>query len=166
MAPAQAWGANPIPQPKKGMSSGKVAVLVVGIVVFGIVALVIFSMVFASWSTSVIDDNVPLNAEIGSCYGRFDDRLPVSCESLHHYEVFSLIEYPSDATYPGRLERLTGADICEQDFESYTGQSYWTSPLDYSIPLPTEDAWAAGVRTTVCVLHDADHQPISGSRRQ
>ena len=152
------------PPPKPGWGTGRIlGVVGLGVVVLGVLIVVgLFALL--SFGQSSVNASVPTDAFIGDCFVRgVSTGEPVSCDERHHYEVYSYIEFFDDQ-YPSRLERLAGADICEEDFERYTGQNYWTSSLDYSIPYPTEEEWNAGDRETVCVLHDAEYHTIRGSK--
>ena len=153
--------------PKKRWTGGKIALLVVGVsllVVGGFLALV---AVFIWGSQEVVDQAVPRDALIGECFDRHDSsREPVPCDSPHTYEVYAYIEFYPGYPYPSGLERLGGSEVCIEEFEVYTGEDYWTSSLDYSIPYPTEEEWEAGDLVTVCALHHSELRPITGSRKR
>lgn len=147
------------------MSTRRIVVLVVVSVFLLIALLVTAGVLMLTSSQSAVEAAVPRDAEVGQCYGEVDDGFAeVSCGTPHLFEVYSLIEFFPGEPYPNRFERLTGSQICQEDFEQYTGQNFWTSDLDYSIPFPTEAEWLAGDLITVCVLHDSEMSELTGSQ--
>ena len=155
------------PQPKPGMSGGRIALLVgLGVSVL-LVLLVAIGVWGISTSQNLVASSVPRAAQVGDCFaGRGESLEPVSCDAPHRFEVYSLIEFYPGAPYPSRFERLAGSPICQADLEAYTGQNFWTSDLDYSIPYPTEAEWLAGDLETVCVLHHENLEELTGSQAQ
>lgn len=151
----------------KKRSTGTIIVIVLGLIVFGLGTLAVGGLALLGANSRFVESTVPTTALIGECYERGNPtRSPVPCDGRHHYEVYSSIWFPQDMEYPNRLERLLGNDVCEEDFELYTGENYWTSDLEYSVPFPTEEEWNAGDRFTVCALHDAEFGALRGSKRR
>ena len=152
-------------RPSSGWSSGKIAFLTIGILILIVLLALSFGFLLLGAANNFVDQAVPRDGLIGECFDKNTaDQQPVSCDSVHHFEVFSRIEYPADTQYPGTLERLRGNETCDAKFEEQMGESKWASEFDYSIPLPNEEQWNRGHRQTVCVLHLDSQGPLTGSR--
>lgn len=146
------------------MSTGAIVALIVGGLVLLLAVVIAFSGFALVVGQSAVEATVPRDALVGQCFNADTGlREPVSCDSPHHFEVYSLIEFFPGEPYPSRLGRLTGSTICQEDFETYTGENFWTSQLDYSIPYPTEEEWNDGDLETLCVLHHAEFDELHRS---
>ena len=146
---------TPMPAKRSFWTGGRLAALVIGVISLVGAAVIGAGVLFVRVSQDAAAQSVPTTAAIGQCFERDGDQLPVSCSGEHHFEVFSVIIWDLDAGHPSRFD-LLGNDICDEDFESYTGSSYWTSMFDYTVVVPTRDEWDNGDRVGVCALHGND----------
>lgn len=154
----------PPPAPRKWYqlpSSGRgrwlgIAARVIG-VLMTVAVLFVGAGVAYIWLTSAgVSDNVPTDAAIGECYDRTGSKQPVECDGPHHFEVFTGAFYPQAKEYPGVVGRSLGNQVCDEEFEIYTGESYWSSDLDYTEVFPSEEDWLESERFTICVLHHSE----------
>jgi hypothetical protein len=112
---------------------------------------------------------------MGDCFNSGEDEELISdvdgvpCEDPHHYEVFALVTYDAPA-FPSDSEMDTVfREHCGPPFASYVGVAYDNSELYASMITPSEETWADGDRSFVCVLYEPeDDDPdavalISGS---
>jgi hypothetical protein len=89
----------------------------------------------------------------------------IDCSEPHDNEVFAEI-LMSESAFPG--DNAIGDFAFEQclaPFESYVGESYVESPLDYFYLGPTEESWDDADRGVLCVLYSADLAKLTGSSR-
>lgn len=108
---------------------------------------------------------------VGDCFDDPDSELVsalplIECSQPHDNEVYAEVTMSGDA-FPG--DEAVGDfafDTCLVEFESYVGETYVNSPLDYTYLGPTEDSWnGASDRTVLCVLYSADLSKLTGSVR-
>jgi hypothetical protein len=106
------------------------------------------------FAANSVNDNVPADAWIDECYKNDGSNEPVDCDGPHHFEVYSAGFYPDDMDYPNLLVRSLGVDLCEDDFEAYTGDNYFDprTDYDYTARYPSEEGWRQGQRYVLCVL--------------
>ncbi len=96
----------------------------------------------------------------------------IDCDDPHEAEVFAQFDVDPDDLpegtgpdgYPGGSE-LTwfGQDECQDRFEDYTGESYWTSRYDVLVVTPSFSSWSEGDRAVTCLLVDPDGGVLTGS---
>lgn len=82
----------------------------------------------------------------------------VPCEEEHVSEVFAVTELP-DGEWPGTAvvdER--SYDYCVEEFTAFVGEPYDESSLYVWPATPTEESWAWGDRTVLCVV-----EPMQGT---
>lgn len=91
----------------------------------------------------------------------------ISCSEPHDNEVFANLVI-SQAVFPGdEVIRDFAFEACLEPFEDYVGESYQTSPLDYSYLGPTEESWnTQDDRTVTCILYAADLSKLTTTARQ
>ncbi|MDJ0954229.1 MAG: septum formation family protein [Acidimicrobiia bacterium] len=117
-----------------------------------------------SGGTSVLD------VAVGDCFDDPDSEIVstldiVDCAEPHDNEIYAKLQM-SGAAFPGDDGVGEFAiDACLADFESYVGESYATSALDYFYLGPTEDSWNGGDREVLCVLYAANLAKLTGSMR-
>ena len=89
------------------------------------------------------------------------------CSAPHDNEVFAELRLPQ-AEFPGDGGVGEFAfDACLAEFESYVGETYVDSPLDYTYLGPTRESWESnGDRTILCVLYSPDLAKLTGSARR
>ncbi len=75
----------------------------------------------------------------------------VPCSQSHSHEVFHTVNHAS-APFDQSLVKDFAETECLNMFESYTGEVYDRSQLNFILLLPNEKAWDKGDRTTICVL--------------
>lgn len=87
----------------------------------------------------------------------------ISCDEPHDNEVYALVELDDD-DFPGENQVADEAEeLCFEAFEDYVGLPYEES-IFLSLQLtPTEQGWEDGDREAVCVLYDADQDPLDES---
>ena len=130
-------------------------------VVFLLVAVVAaLGVAYIGTSSSRVNDNVPVDALPGQCFGNDGSKRPVDCDQTHYYEVLTLLEYPPDMDYPSRFIRATGNLLCEEDLEAVTGEGYILGSYDYHEVYPSEEEWNRGNHVTTCVLFHGEFKPI------
>lgn len=76
----------------------------------------------------------------------------LDCAEPHDAEVFAARELPA-GDYPG-TDRLQAEaeEFCTPQFEQFVGVPFGTSELLFSYLVPSEEGWAAGDRTTLCLV--------------
>jgi hypothetical protein len=84
-----------------------------------------------------------------------------SCDGSHSHEVALQTAFPDaeGAAYPGAstlVERNRAA--CEAAFEGYVGVPAADSELSLVVAVPSEPAWAKGVRAAPCLVGTSDGQ--------
>lgn len=94
----------------------------------------------------------------------------VPCSEPHEYEVFALATHEGAATFPSDAEfEPIFFEVCEPEFEPYVGAAWEASAIGASMISPSEESWAAGDRSFICVLYDdandALTEPLAGSAR-
>ncbi|MEM9134148.1 MAG: septum formation family protein [Actinomycetota bacterium] len=143
-----------------------IGLLVVGglgvVVVVGVLAVIVAVVVASS---SAVEASVPSDAWYDECYAEDDSQQPVDCRGPHSFEVYSAVLFPDDLGYPSRVDRLVGLDLCEEDFEAYTGDRYLdlTGDYDYAVRYPSRSEWEDdGDRIALCVLHHVELDEFRG----
>lgn len=87
----------------------------------------------------------------------------VPCSEPHAHEVYAAHDLPGTA-YVGTTAVTAIADAqCLGSFAAFAGIDYFTSVLTYSYLYPTEESWAAGDRTVVCLVSDPTAPATTGS---
>ena len=162
--PQGAWGFEPAAPPasapaqfgaerqRRGWSGLRIGLVVTAVVVVCVAAV---GVLYVQLTTSLVDDGVPESAEIGECFGTSANQGAISCDGPHRFEVFSAIIY-DEAPYHDRITRALVHPICEEDFEIYTGQNFYTSAYDVAERYPSEESWDSGNRLTLCVLFHSE----------
>lgn len=136
-----------------------------GVVSVALAGLVGLGVAYLYFSYAQLNNSVPADAWIGECYARSDSQRPVDCSGPHHYEVYSAGVFDRDVEYPGRIDRIIfGLDLCEEDFEAYTGDSPMslTSDYQYDVRYPSSEGWDRGERYVLCVLSHAEGRELDG----
>lgn len=123
-----------------------------------------------SGGTVSVDDLRP-----GDCFSRNEDEDLISevdgipCGELHDYEVFALVTHDAPAFPTDPEMDAVFVNKCSPPFASYVGEPYETSALWGTMITPSEDTWADGDRSFICVLYQGDEAnpdvvvPITGS---
>jgi hypothetical protein len=89
----------------------------------------------------------------------------VPCEVPHTQEVFALVNYKQQDTYPGSSALKTFADAaCLEGYAGYVGVDYRDSQLFYTYLLPSARSWNSDKndRQVVCLITTTG-QPLTGS---
>ncbi len=111
--------------------------------------------------------------EIGSCFWVLGEEPNltdiveiVSCDEEHEYEMFGKIDVPGDARPSDQELADLAAEECGEDvFEDYVGAAPDDSRYRSFFVAPTEEEWAAGMRTIQCTLFDPEEESTSGPAR-
>ena len=90
-----------------------------------------------------------------------DDR--VACDLAHDVEVYlraplTTVERPPEAMLADEADTW-----CYDAFAPYVDRDWETSDLDYLALVPSPDAWDAGARDVVCVLHELGRRQLEGT---
>ena len=90
----------------------------------------------------------------------------IDCSQPHDNEVYANLQV-EETLFPGsEVLEAFAFDACLAPFESYVGEPYADSPLDYWFLTPTEESWnRGGDRAITCVLYAADLSKLTGSAR-
>lgn len=90
----------------------------------------------------------------------------VPCQDPHVHEVFALVEWSGDDTFPGDTALADFADAaCVAEFQAYVGSDYLDSALFHTYLLPTLRSWdERDDRQVVCLAASAG-EPLQGSSR-
>ena len=97
----------------------------------------------------------------GDCFNNSDDSELISqvdgipCEDPHVYEVFALVTYDAPAFPTDQEMDTVFQKQCAPPFASYVGVPYADSELWGTMITPSEETWADGDRSFVCILHSA-----------
>jgi hypothetical protein len=115
----------------------------------------------------------PIGTESAALLALFEqsaERAP--CDASHSHEVADAwqLEGAAGAAYPGRTQlRLAQEARCASAFETHVGHAVDGSTLRLTTGVPTQRAWAAGIRAAVCLVSNADDtflaSPARGSSR-
>ena len=107
--------------------------------------------------------------EVGACFDDPDSETVsqlqiIDCAQPHDNEVYAKALL-TDSLWPGTaaIEEFS-IDACLAEFETYVGQTYAESPLDYFFLSPTEEGFNQGDITVLCVLYSADLEKLEGSQ--
>jgi hypothetical protein len=89
----------------------------------------------------------------------------IDCDRPHDLEVVGVLDAGElGSRWPGDAELSRWAfQRCAQEFETYAGQPYGTSPLDLEILGPSEGEWADGGREVLCGAGRLDGEQQRGS---
>jgi hypothetical protein len=97
----------------------------------------------------------------------YGEATAVDCGRPHAVEHYASVEPPALGGPGGRFARGDLADFgdsaCYLAFEPFVGLVYADSRYDYAVLVPSEQAWAAGVRTVHGLLYDVDADRSRGS---
>lgn len=87
------------------------------------------------------------------------------CTEPHEYEAFHVTTVSGD-TFPSRaqLEETFTAE-CLPAFETYVGVPYQDSEIYAEMITPSEESWADGDRTVVCILYEPENTQLTASLR-
>lgn len=80
------------------------------------------------------------------------------CSEAHALEVFAVTDLLwSERDYPGVEESFTeGQNWCFDQYDSFVGGDYETSPYDVWTFVPVQASWAQGDRTVQCLVGQFD----------
>ncbi len=117
-------------------------------------------LLIGTTNVGVVEANVPSSARIGECYDNNDSKLPVPCDGSHRFEVFEIVVYDYGVDYPNNLLKTLGNELCDDQFEVYTGENFYLSDFQYLEVYPSEQDWAEGDRWVACVIHRDGLGPI------
>lgn len=166
--PAQLLG--PVGVVATSSSSTKRALLVVAlvIVVASVAGAVIVGRAFEN--TAIIN-----NLERGECVqdyfrqgadGEYVEVFLVQttpCSEAHALEVYALTDLLwNEQNYPGVDESFEiGQEWCFQQYDSFVGGDYETSPWDVWTFVPVEGSWGSGDRTVRCLVGQYDEETLT-----
>jgi len=144
--------------------------MVLGIVLT-VAAVVVFSEVGLREGKKYEASSAAAEAEPGECFSRRDligsESPTVDCDDPHAFEVYA--RHPAlsseDAPYPTEEFDMMADDICIEEFKAYVSNSYYSSDLEYTILIPSRDAWNKGERDVVCGLYDMDGTELEGTSK-
>jgi hypothetical protein len=91
------------------------------------------------------------------------------CSEDHEAEVFHIVDYPAQASYPseGELEAFFGRECLDAPFVTYTGITIEdAADIDAAYFPPAVSAWDQGRRLFVCYLLPAGGGVVDHSYRK
>lgn len=90
----------------------------------------------------------------------------VPCDQPHQGEVYlATASFYPEGDYPGNDAAYEQADTaCGPAFEEYTKESYEESTLDFISIYPTDESWAMGDRSVLCLVVTPDDSGTSLER--
>jgi hypothetical protein len=96
----------------------------------------------------------------GDCFNSDEEEISdvdgVPCDEPHAYQVFAIVTHDA-ATYPTDDEMSeVFRTKCVPPFETFVGADYDSSEIFGQMITPSEDSWADGDRSFVCVLYEPD----------
>lgn len=138
---------------RRSSGSGKFGGWIIGLVIFGGIALFNFFDNTTSVATLQEGDCIqdPGLVEV------IENVEAVGCNEPHEVEVFAVIELnqPDGARFPGNdAVYESGMDRCLPEFAGYVGTSYETSVYWVDAWTPIEDGWDRGDREVLCVIYE------------
>jgi len=152
--------------PTPSASPARTWLIVVGILIFGVGALVLMALIRGSGAVSSID--------AGDCFqdpgaGEISRLDTVECTETHDFEAIGRVQL-DDGPYPGDIGIVVGAvERCLTLFEPYVGAPFDETELLVDAFVPTPQSWDDGDRDALCVVFQADGAfnpvPIAGSAR-
>jgi hypothetical protein len=87
----------------------------------------------------------------------------VPCTEAHQYQVFAVGDYEA-ASYPTDPELDTiFTSVCEGPFHGFVGMPYADSELYGQMITPSEETWADGDRSFICILYDPNDPTLTAS---
>ena len=87
------------------------------------------------------------------------------CRQPHDAEVYAIVPVASERLPADAALQELGDRACAARFRPYVGVPLRDSALDFTFFTPTQESWAAGDRTIICVLGDPEGDPVEGSMR-
>jgi hypothetical protein len=126
--------------------------------------------------------NAPLTTPdpVGTCYDKNPVRV-ADCATAHDAELIA-VERAKDGAYPGPDAMAAEANsACAAGFQDYVGVDAMNqgaigdplqpgyirqpNPLSLDYRYPTSDAWAAGDRSIICLVSEANGGQLTGSMK-
>ena len=89
----------------------------------------------------------------------------VPCDEAHEYEIFAVDTYQADALPGDAQMEAVFLSVCNEPFQAYVGAPYASSEIYAKMITPSEDSWADGDRTFMCVLYDPENDQLTESMR-
>ncbi len=140
------------PPPQKGSRKTLYWVLgiVVGLLVLGVVAGVVFFMVVGKGVVTATD------VKVGDCLKEIpnDSRVltlnTVGCEESHAGEVFAVLLMP-DGDFPGQPAIEKYADKCSPELAKYAPDAMADETVQLYVLYPTAETWEQGDRAVTCI---------------
>lgn len=86
------------------------------------------------------------------------------CSAPHDAQVFFVATLDEPSTYSADGVEAAAEDACLFMFWDFAGEHYYQSELDARWLVPSEQTWAAGERTAVCLVQSPDGQ-VTGTLR-
>ena len=87
----------------------------------------------------------------------------VPCTEAHEYQVFAVGDYEA-ASYPTDPELDTiFTSVCEGPFDGFVDMPYVDSELYGQMITPSEETWADGDRSFICILYDPNDPALTAS---
>jgi len=118
----------------------------------------------SSSGTVSVDD-----LRVGDCFNSEETELTevdgTPCGEPHEYEVFAIDTHQSDALPDDAGMELVFNSLCAGEFETYVGAPWVTSSVWASMITPSEESWADGDRTFICILYDPADDALTQSLR-
>jgi hypothetical protein len=166
------WAPPSTTPPSRGsVLARRVAIVaVIGLIVVGVVASVMFRDRLSGSSTDLaIGDcfDAPSTANTTASSGvEIEDVQHHPCSEPHVYETFAVFRHPAPDgdPYPGVDVLFDYAETnCLPPFATYVGIDYQDSVLAVSYIVPKDVGWNGGQRTISCFAGNPDDSPITGS---
>ncbi len=106
----------------------------------------------------------------GDCFNTGDEEEisdvdGVPCDEPHGFEVLAVVRHEADAFPTDAGMDQVFESRCVPPFESYVGAPYETSEIYGTMITPSEESWADGDRTFICVLYDPEDETLTESLR-
>ncbi|MEE9413677.1 MAG: septum formation family protein [Acidimicrobiales bacterium] len=156
-------GAFIAPPPKKRRTW--LIVLVIAILVaVGTTVVVGLGVAAIRYSEGAAQDNVPVSAWEGQCFGQDSSKTAVACSGPHNFEVFYVVEYFPESEYRGRFDRVLGNELCDDEYDRILRDAgSMAGDLIYTEVVPTREQWDEGMRVVLCVVHTGIATTTQGS---
>jgi hypothetical protein len=135
------------------VSFPKRAVVIGGAVaVLAVAALVAYLIIGGGSGTTVTKADL----RVGDCIESPPDGSPpsverVGCNSPHKGEVYGVLALPESDEYPGDGAVHAFQENCSAEFTRYATNAPAGPTFDRSVITPTQETWAKGDRSLVCI---------------
>ncbi|MFL6090305.1 MAG: septum formation family protein [Aeromicrobium sp.] len=167
-------------RPGKGLAIAGIVISILSMVTGGILFATGFNAVINGTAdrndkgTVVDGGTVPTSSlKTGDCVlhglksgGALPDTVQVvPCAKPHAMEAYAQFSLPA-GKFPGddQVQRRS-AGACTTEFVKFAGIGFQQSKLDMFYFQPSSQSWAQGDRSVVCLIHEHNYTPVTGTLR-